>query len=92
MSQPPPKAGLQSISLCEALDRILNKGAVVAAEVTISVANIELVYLSLQALVTSVETARQLQEKSQRHALQIARERSAQQSPQPPNQEAPDHA
>lgn len=91
MSQPPPKAGLQSISLCEALDRILNKGAVVAAEVTISVANIELVYLSLQALVTSVETARQLQEKSQRHALQIARERSAQQSP-PPDQEAPDHA
>ena len=47
-------------SLCEALDRILNKGAVVAGEVTISVAGIDLIYLGLQILLTSVETARQL--------------------------------
>ncbi len=47
-------------SLCEALDRILNKGAVVVGEVTISVAGIELIYLWLQLLLTSVETARQL--------------------------------
>jgi hypothetical protein len=46
----------QQVSLCEALDRILNKGAVVVADVTISVANIDLIYLSLQALVASVET------------------------------------
>ena len=32
----------QQVSLCEALDRILNKGAVVVADVTISVANIDL--------------------------------------------------
>ncbi|MDP1774581.1 MAG: gas vesicle protein [Methylobacter sp.] len=50
----------QQISLCEALDRILNKGAVVVADVTISVANIDLIYLSLQALVASVETGRRL--------------------------------
>ena len=47
-------------SLCEALDRILNKGAVVAGEVTISVAGIDPIYLGLQILLTSVETARQL--------------------------------
>ena len=47
-------------SLCEALDRILNKGAVVTGEVTISVAGIDLIYLGLQILLTSVETARQL--------------------------------
>ena len=47
-------------SLCEALDRILNKGAVVSGEVTISVAGIDLIYLGLQILLTSVETARQL--------------------------------
>ena len=47
-------------SLCEALDRILNKGAVVAGEVTISVAGIDLIYLGVQLLLTSVETARQL--------------------------------
>lgn len=46
----------QQVSLCEALDRILNKGAVVVADVTISVANIDLIYLSLQALIASVET------------------------------------
>jgi Gas vesicle protein. len=56
----------QRISLCEALDRVLNKGAVVAAEITISVADVDLVYLSLQALVTSVETGRRLQAQMQR--------------------------
>jgi hypothetical protein len=50
----------QQVSLCEALDRILNKGAVVIADITVSVANIDLIYLSLQALVASVETGKQL--------------------------------
>lgn len=50
----------EHISLCEALDRILNKGAVVAGEVTISVANIDLIYLGLQIMVTSIETAREI--------------------------------
>lgn len=50
----------QQVSLCEALDRILNKGAVVVADITISVADIDLVYLSLQALLASVETGRRL--------------------------------
>lgn len=47
------------VSLCEALDRVLNKGAVVAGDVTISVANIDLIYLGLQLIVTSIETARE---------------------------------
>lgn len=47
----------EHVSLCEALDRILNKGAVVTGEVTISVANIDLIYLSLQAVLSSIETA-----------------------------------
>lgn len=50
----------QQVSLCEALDRILNKGAIVVADVTISVANIDLIYLSLQALIASVETGKHL--------------------------------
>ncbi|MEY3786692.1 MAG: hypothetical protein RLZ75_899 [Pseudomonadota bacterium] len=48
------------VSLCEALDRLLNKGAVVVADITVSVANIDLIYLSLQALVASVETGKRL--------------------------------
>jgi hypothetical protein len=50
----------EQVSLCEALDRLLNKGAVVVADVTVSVANIDLIYLSLQALVASVETGKRL--------------------------------
>jgi hypothetical protein len=49
---------MQRVSLCEALDRILNKGAVVSGELTIAVANVDLLYLSLQLVITSVETAR----------------------------------
>jgi hypothetical protein len=48
------------ISLCEALDRVLNKGAVVVGEVMISVADIDLLYLGLQLILTSIETAREL--------------------------------
>jgi len=50
----------EHVSLCEVLDRVLNKGAVVVGEVTISVANIDLIYLGLQLVVTSIETGREL--------------------------------
>jgi hypothetical protein len=49
----------ERISLCETLDRVLNTGVVVAGEVIISVADVDLIYLNLQLLLTSVETARQ---------------------------------
>ncbi len=56
-----PEASLpenKDVSLCEALDRILNKGAVLFGEVMISVADIDLVYLGLQVILASMETAR----------------------------------
>jgi hypothetical protein len=53
-------AGPEHASLCEALDRVLNKGAVVVGELTISVADIDLIYLGLQVVLTSIETARNL--------------------------------
>ena len=46
------------ISLCETLDRVLNTGVVVAGEIIISVADVDLVYLNVQVLLASVETAR----------------------------------
>lgn len=49
---------LERVSLCEALDRILNKGAVVSGELTIAVANVDLLYLNLQLVLTSVASAR----------------------------------
>ncbi|MBZ5668635.1 MAG: gas vesicle protein [Acidobacteriia bacterium] len=47
------------VSLCEVLDRVLNKGVVVAGDVTISVADVDLIYLGLQLVLTSMEKARQ---------------------------------
>lgn len=49
----------ERISLCEVLDRVLNKGVVVVGEATISVADIDLIYVGLQVVLTSIETARQ---------------------------------
>ena len=37
---------------------MLNKGAVIVGDVMISVADIDLIYLGLQVILTSVETAR----------------------------------
>jgi|GEM_PF-528354 len=46
------------VSLCETLDRVLNKGAVIAGDIVISVADIDLIYIGLSLTVTSVETVR----------------------------------
>jgi len=48
----------RQVSLSETLDRVLYKGAVVTGDLIISVADVELVYISLNALVASVDTVR----------------------------------
>lgn len=48
----------ERVSLCETLDRVLNKGAVIVGQVTLSVADVDLVYLGLELVLTSIETAR----------------------------------
>ena len=72
--------GGEQVALCELLDRVLNKGVVVSGQVTISVADVDLIYLGLQLVLTSLETARE----SLRHGwpggvglkLEVGRERS----------------
>ena len=49
----------ERVSICEVLDRVLNKGVVVAGELTISVADVDLLYLGLNLVLTSIETARE---------------------------------
>jgi hypothetical protein len=44
-------------SLCELLDRVLNTGVVAMGEIVISVAGVDLIYLNVNLLLTSVETA-----------------------------------
>ena len=58
-SRPRPKGLERQVSLSEVLDRVLNKGAVVTGEVVISVAGIDLVYLGLNVVLTSIQTARE---------------------------------
>ena len=42
-------------SLSEVIDRLLHKGVVVAGDLVLSVANVDLVYCELRLLLTSVE-------------------------------------
>ena len=46
-------------SLVDLINRVLDRGVVITGDVTISVAGVDLVYLGLNALLTSVATARQ---------------------------------
>lgn len=48
------------VSLLETLDHVLNRGLVIAGEITISVADIDLIFIGLNVLVSSVETAHEM--------------------------------
>lgn len=45
----------EELSLLETLDHVLDRGLVIAGEVTIAVADVDLIYLGLNLLVGSVE-------------------------------------
>ena len=60
----------EELSLLETLDHVLDRGLVIAGEVTIAVADIDLVYLGLNLLLGSVETVdRVLGERERRTEL-----------------------
>jgi gas vesicle structural protein len=48
------------LSLLETLDHVLNRGLVIAGEITISVADIDLIFVGLNVLVSSVEKANEV--------------------------------
>ena len=50
----------QEISLLEILDRVLDKGVVLTGDITLSVADVDLVYVGLRLLISSVEAAGRL--------------------------------
>lgn len=57
---PPQREDLalrEELVLSELVNRVLDRGVVVSGEVVISVAGVDLVYLGLDLLLTSVETA-----------------------------------
>jgi len=55
-----PALERRQITLLETLDRVLNKGVVIVGDVTLSVADVDLVFLSLQLILSSVEAAKEL--------------------------------
>ena len=50
----------RDVTLLEGLDRVLNKGVVISGDIVISVADVDLVYLGLKVLLSSVETMEKL--------------------------------
>jgi hypothetical protein len=52
----------QQVTLIELVDRVLNKGVVVAGDITLAVADVDLVYVGLRVLLASVGTLERLQE------------------------------
>jgi gas vesicle structural protein len=46
----------QQVTLLELVDRVLNKGVVVSGDITLSVADVDLVYVGLRVLLSSVAT------------------------------------
>jgi len=49
----------QDVSLLDILDHVLNAGVVIHGSLVISVAGVDLVYVGLNVILTSVETALQ---------------------------------
>jgi hypothetical protein len=44
------------VTLLELVDRVLNKGVVLSGDITLSVADVDLVYVGLRVLLSSVAT------------------------------------
>jgi len=50
----------KEVTLLEILDRVLDKGVVISGDMVISVADVDLIYLGLKVLLSSVETIEKL--------------------------------
>jgi hypothetical protein len=53
----PPSSPEDEVTLLELLDRVLDKGVVLTGDITLSVADVDLVYVGLRVLLSSVESA-----------------------------------
>ena len=50
----------KDITILELLDRVLTKGVILTGDIVISVADIDLIYLGVKLMLSSVETMEQL--------------------------------
>jgi hypothetical protein len=49
----------RDVALVDLVDRLLGGGVVIAGDITLAVADVDLVYVQLRALISSVATARE---------------------------------
>ena len=56
MSEPERLALAREVTLVELVDRVLDKGVVLSGDITIAVADVDLIYVGLRALLASVDT------------------------------------
>ena len=61
MSSSSSSALQQQVTLLELVDRVLNKGVVLSGDITLSVADVDLVYVGLRVLLASVSTMERLE-------------------------------
>lgn len=50
----------KDVTLLEILDRVLDKGVIVSGDIVISVADVDLIYIGLKVMLSSVETMERL--------------------------------
>ncbi|MFC5712624.1 gas vesicle protein [Thalassorhabdus alkalitolerans] len=59
----------KDVSLLDVLDAVLEKGVVLRGDITISIAGVDLVYLDLRILLSSVETLIQAREEELKRTI-----------------------
>jgi hypothetical protein len=60
MPEPRMEHSIQTSSLADILERVLDKGIVIAGDITISLVNVELLTIKLRLLVASVDKAMEI--------------------------------
>lgn len=50
----------KDVTLLDLVDRVLNKGVILWGDITLSVADVDLIYLGLKVMLTSVEKAEEM--------------------------------
>ena len=63
---------MQEVTLLDLLDRVLDQGVVLAGDVTLSVADVDLLYLGVRVLVAPVERMPELMQRAEARPSEVA--------------------
>jgi len=64
---------VQEATLLDLLDRVIDNGVVLAGDITISVADVDLIYLGLRVLLAPVERLPELASRADAPRMEVAR-------------------